>query len=58
MTYKVSNAQIIKRVPKTDSTPYAFIPADTVAADSLVMVAFGGDLTYTERSANFYAKQL
>ena len=56
--YVFSNANIIKRVPISQDAPYGYIATDVVSLDRPVFVVFGGDLTYTERSANYYAKQI
>ena len=56
--YVLSNATIIQRIPKSETNPYGYIPTEVVPFDKPTMAVFGGDLTQTERNANYYAKQI
>lgn len=58
MTDKISSIRIIKLVPKSETAPYGCVNVNTVPIDIPVMVAVGGELTTTDKDANFYAKQL
>lgn len=58
MTYKISDAQIMKRVPKSNDNFYGSIIVDEIPIDIPAFVAFGGELTNTERGANSYASHL
>lgn len=56
--YKPSNANLIHRVPKSDTAPYGIVQTITVPTDVPVLVAFGGELTYADQFANSYASML
>lgn len=56
--YKVSNAYVLKSVPKSDDAPYGVIPADTIDVNRPTIIALSGELTDNPRFANHYIKQL
>lgn len=58
MNYIPSNAEIIQRIPKSDSAPYGCVTVNQVPAQRPALVAFGGELTTNAQAANSYAKML
>lgn len=56
--YKVSDASLVRRVPKSENAPYGIVPADSIPADIPCFIAFGGELTDKEHFANSYASKL
>ena len=58
MNYIPSNAEIIQRIPKSDSAPYGCVTVNQVPVQRPALVAFGGELTTNAQAANSYAKML
>lgn len=56
--YKVSNAYVLKSVPKSDDAPYGVITVDTIDTNRPTIIALSGELTDNPRFANHYIKQL
>lgn len=56
--YLPTDAHLIKRVTASKYTEFSCERVDSVPIDTPVIVAFGGELTNSDKSANSYAKML
>ncbi len=53
-----TNAGLIKRISVDSSENFGITKVDSIPGDVPALVAFGGDLTQSEKQANFYASML
>lgn len=56
--YKLSDANLVRRVPKSEDAPHGIVPADSIPVNTPCIVAFGGELTEKPQHANAYASAL
>ncbi len=56
--YLPTDAHLIKRIPASNYAEFSCERVDSVPVDIPVVVAFGGELTDSDRGANSYAKML